>query len=112
MALALDHAYQGFETMLMRVERALGLPKRAGATWHAAILADAAAPIAKLRPAVLPREALHDWEALMRFGHFLRHAYAVELDAGRLADNAERLERAVAASEATVQALLKALEGA
>ncbi len=65
-ALSLDHAYQALETLILRVERALGLPERAGATWHAALLADASREVPGLRPAVVPREALPDWEALLR----------------------------------------------
>jgi len=41
------------------------------------LLADAGRPIARLRPAVYPAEAQADWEALLRFRHFLRHAYGV-----------------------------------
>lgn len=108
-ALALDHAYQAFETMLVRVERAHGLPERAGATWHASLLADASMALPKLRPAVFPRESLREWEALLRFRHFLRHAYGVELEPVRLAENVERLARAFAASDTTVQALLDAM---
>lgn len=38
-SLALDHAYQAFESLLERLERGLGLPAREGATWHQALLA-------------------------------------------------------------------------
>lgn len=108
-ALALDHAYQALETMLVRLERALGLPERTGGAWHAAILADATMPLGRLRPEVLPAATLRDWEALRRFRHFLRHAYAVELDAEQLATNVQHLERAVAASEPSVQELVAKL---
>jgi hypothetical protein len=109
-ALSLDHAYQAFETMLSRLERALGLPERAGVGWDAAILADASVEVPKLRPAVFPRAALADWEAILRFRHFLRHAYTLDLEADRLAENAARLARAVDASGEAVGALFDALE--
>lgn len=41
-ALSLDHAYQAFENVLVRLERALGLPSRTGSDWHRSLLADAA----------------------------------------------------------------------
>jgi hypothetical protein len=109
-ALALDHAYQAFETMLLRMERALGLPERSGAAWHSALLADSSIDVPRLRPAVFPREALRDWEGVLRFRHFLRHAYTLDLEPERLTENAARLARAVAASEASVTALFEALE--
>ncbi len=33
-AMALHHAYQAFETLLLRLERSLGLPGRDGERWH------------------------------------------------------------------------------
>lgn len=108
-ALALDHAYQAFETLLVRVERALGLPTRSGADWHAEILTDAGSAVPGLRPAAYPAEAASDWHDLRRFRHFLRHAYAVELDADRLRTNVARLERAVGATEPHVAAVVAAL---
>lgn len=53
-ALSLDHAYQAFEAILVCLERAAGLPERAGASWHAALLADAAIAIPGLRPPSFP----------------------------------------------------------
>lgn len=108
-ALSLDHAYQAFEAILLRLERAAGLPERNGANWRAALLADAAMAIPGLRPAVFPAEAHADWDALLRFRHFLRHAYVVDLDPGKLAQNRDRLDHAVAATEAWLGAVLAGL---
>ncbi len=108
-ALSLDHAYQAFETLLLRVERALGLPERAGANWHAQILFESNEPLPGVRPPVYPADAAADWEALLRFRHFLRHAYAVKLDAAKLAANVARLERCVSATDPLVEALADAL---
>lgn len=108
-ALSLDHAYQAFESLLIRLERGLGLPERGGATWHAQLLFEAADPIPGLRPAVYPAEVELEWDALRRFRHFLRHAYAVALDPEKLCASAERLARAIAASEPLVRGLLDAL---
>jgi hypothetical protein len=108
-ALSLDHAYQAFEAILVRLERACGLPERPGATWHTALLADAALAIPRLRPPIFPAEAHADWDALLRFRHFLRHAYVVELDPAKLAANRDRLDRAVAATETWMGSVLAGL---
>ncbi len=41
-ALSLHHAYQAFESLLLGLERALGLPERTGANWHSELLYAAA----------------------------------------------------------------------
>lgn len=110
-ALSIDHAYQAFETLLVRFERALGLPERAGASWHAALLADAALPLKAVRPALIPPEALADWDALLRFRHFLRHAYVVELDPALLRASRETLRRVVAATADSIGQAIGTLEG-
>ncbi len=110
-ALSLDHAYQAFESILVRLERAAGLPERTGANWHTSILADAAMAISGLRPPIFPAEVHEDWDALLRFRHFLRHAYVVNLDPGRLAGNRDRLEQAVAATDAWLDTVLTGLVG-
>ena len=108
-ALSLDHAYQAFETILVRLERAAGLPERTGASWHGALLADAALVIPGVRPPLFSPEGLSDWDAVMRFRHFLRHAYVVHLDAGKLSATTERLEKAVGATESWLEAVLLGL---
>ena len=108
-ALALDHAYEAFETMLVRVERAVGLPERSGAAWHRALLGDAARELPGVRPLIVPPEVLADWVDLLGFRHFLRHAYAAELEAEKLRAVAARLARAVAATRPSVQRTLEAL---
>jgi hypothetical protein len=108
-ALALDHAYQAFEQLLLRLEAALGLPERSGQHWHRRLLADATLVLPGVRPAVIPTSVERDWEELLGFRHFLRHAYAVELDAERLRSNAQRLQRAVAGTAPTMSTLLATL---
>lgn len=108
-ALALDHAYEAFESLLVRIERALDLPPRTGERWHLDLLEAAALDVPELRPAVVPRECLNDWIELLKFRHFLRHAYAADLDPRRLADNVARLGRAVGATEPALRRLVAAL---
>jgi hypothetical protein len=91
------------------MERALGLPDRTGATWHSRILLEAAQPVSGLRPRVYPDEVALDWDELLRFRHFLRHADTVSLDPARLAANLQRLARAATATDPFVDALVAAL---
>jgi hypothetical protein len=111
-ALALDHAYQAFEQILVRVEQALRLPERRGPIWHRRLLADAAEPLLEVRPAIIPKAVERDWEELLGFRHFLRHAYAVELDPERLSDNVAHLKTAVSATDPCMLKLLAALHPA
>lgn len=107
-ALSLDHAYQAFETLLVRLERASGLPERSGASWHTGLLSDASLAIPAVRPPLFPPETLADWDALLRFRH-LRHAFVVDLDGSKLAANVDRLERAVAATDGWLDRVLSGL---
>jgi hypothetical protein len=111
-ALALDHAYQALEQILLTLERGLRLPERSGEHWHRSLLRDATEPLPGARPPLIPVEAEGDWEKLLGFRHFLRHAYAVELDPLQLVRNVERLERAVAATEPLMAAVIAALDPA
>ena len=110
-ALALDHAYQAFESMLVRLDRALGLPPRSGDRWHIEILEDARVSLPGLRPPVYPDGTARDWMALLRFRHFLRHAYSVELDPDELRGIASRLERAVEQTAPVIASLVASLIG-
>ena len=62
-----------------------------------------------VRLAALRAEIERDWEHLLGFRHFLRHAYGTDLDPERLARNAERLERAVAATDPMLRELMETL---
>jgi hypothetical protein len=108
-AMSLDHAYEAFEQLLVRVEHHLGLPARSGASWHRAVLDLAARDLPGLRPVVLDAEALTAWTALMRFRHFFRHAYNADLSAAQLIANRERLVTAVTHTRPGIQRLLDAL---
>ena len=49
---------------------------------------------------------------LLRFRHFLRHAYVVDLNPSDLAVNLARLDRAVAPADAWLASVLSALASA
>jgi hypothetical protein len=84
-AVALHHAYGAVESALERVARTLegGVPL--GADSHVALLEAMALEIEGVRPAVLSQQSLLLLRRLLGFRHFFRHAYAVGLDAARLA---------------------------
>ena len=62
-----------------------------------------------VRPALFPPEVLSDWDATLRFRHFLRHAYVVTLAPERLRVNVARLAQAAGATDPWLDAVLKAL---
>jgi hypothetical protein len=108
-ALSLDHAYQAFEEILLRIERSLDLPARSGDSWHRRLLSDSARALPGCRPPVYPPTAERNWTALLGFRHFLRHAYQVRLDPERLAANVQQLNLAVDATEPYLQTLIAGL---
>lgn len=55
-----------------------------GPDWHISLIQNAAQPLEPLRPALLSPGSLDALSELRRFSHFLRNAYAVQLDPKRL----------------------------
>lgn len=108
-AVSLDHAYQAFETILVRIERSLGLPERSGREWHRELLADAAKLLPGRRLPIYPESAQSAWVQLLKFRHFFRHAYTVQLDPALQLENAARLGEAVDATEPFLLALVNSL---
>lgn len=83
-ALALHHAYSAVESILERIARQIEGSLPDGADWHKALLDGATLEIPTVRPALLERDTARDLHDLRAFRQFLRHAYAVELDAAEL----------------------------
>jgi hypothetical protein len=108
-ALSLHHAYEAFESILLRTERTLGLPDRSGTDWHAKLLDDATLEIAGARPAIVPGEAKQHWLYVLRFRHFLRRAYVITLDPAQLVGVRVRLHIAVKATRSAIEAFLAEL---
>jgi hypothetical protein len=84
-AVALHHAYGAVEAGLVRVAKTLGEGIPEGGDWHHALLRVMALPVEDVRPAILSPETVDGLRPLLGFRHFFRHAYAVSLDAERLA---------------------------
>ncbi|WP_295427857.1 hypothetical protein [uncultured Thiodictyon sp.] len=83
-AVALHHAYGSIEAIMTRLARQLDGDLPAGADWHQSLLHVMGLAIEGVRPAVFSPESVRVLRELMSFRHFFRHAYAVDLDAGRL----------------------------
>jgi hypothetical protein len=86
LALALDRTYTILEAILERTARTLegGLP--AGEDWHLRLLVTAHLDIEGVRPRILDEVGLAAANELRGFRHFLRHAYAAELDPVRVGE--------------------------
>jgi hypothetical protein len=100
-AVALHRWFTGLETAVERVARAIDQRLPSGEGWHRALLSQGTAEVPGVRPAVLPRTLYLDLVDLLECRHFLRQACQIDLDAGRLRDNVDRVLRvAPAVSEA------------
>lgn len=93
LALELHRYYSALETIFERVARQLDGRMPGGSDWHKTLLVQATLPLDDLRPALVSRATAADLGALLSFRHFIRHAYAVDLDADRLELHRSRVER-------------------
>lgn len=92
-AVTLHAWYTGLESLLERILRTLDADLPSGPTGHRDVLLQSVGELPGVRPAVLPPALLDDLLTLLKFRHFFRHAYAVELDPARLRPQIERLQR-------------------
>ena len=89
--------YTSLESAIERVERTLGsVPD--GPEWHHDLLRGATYELEGVRPAIVSGDTYGHLSEILRFRHFFRHAYAVELDEKKLATVIEH----VAASHGSV----------
>lgn len=105
-SLALERAYTAIESILARLTRALEGSVPAGADWHRHLLDGAVLAIHKVRPPLLGGESHEICDTLLRFRHFLRHAYSSDLDTERV----HALVRQLSAGRPALEADLDALE--
>jgi hypothetical protein len=105
-ALAMERAYTALESILERVTRALEGWAPSGPDWHRQLLDGAAMSIHKVRPALMSQRSYEAADHLMRFRHFLRHAYGADLEPRRVGE----LVTELALSQATLLADLDAME--
>lgn len=104
-ALGLERAYTAVESILERITRTLEGSVPVGADWHRQLLDGAVLAIHKVRPPLLGRESHEICGTLLRFRHFLRHAYGSDLDPGRVREVIRRLYASFPALEADLDAL-------
>jgi len=105
-ALAMERAYTALESILERVTRALEGGAPSGPDWHRQLLDGAAMSIHKVRPALLSQRSHEAADRLMRFRHFLRHAYGADLDPRRVGE----LVTELAQGQVSILADLDAME--
>ncbi len=93
LAVALHGWFTGLESAFERILRVLdgGIPT--GDYSHQDLLSQATIDVPGVRPAIVPRTLQPQLLMLLRFRHFFRHAYGVELQAQPLKDNLEILLR-------------------
>lgn len=89
-AIALDHYYTSLESTFEAVVRAFDEAVPAGPEWHRALLEQVARQ-ASARPPLLCATDRSRLAGLLKFRHFLRHAYAVDLDWEKMRSHAEAL---------------------
>ncbi len=92
-AVAMHHYYTAFESAIERSLRFFDGDLPQGGDWHRALLLEAVRPLPGIRMPLVSASTLPDWDELLRFRHFFRHAYAVSLDWKQLAPLMERVDR-------------------
>jgi hypothetical protein len=103
LAVQLHRYYTSLESALERIERVFGSGP-SGGDWHVELLNGAALDVPGVRPPILDPRLISPLREVLRFRHFFRHAYAVELDAAKLA----RVGEIVSAAQPGVVASLTA----
>lgn len=93
-ALGAHHLYTALESAVERCVRAFEGTAPSDGNWHRELLRRAELTLPEVRPAVLSSETVQALGTPLRFRHFVRHAYAVELDAAELVDVVEKTLRA------------------
>jgi hypothetical protein len=83
--------YNALEDLFSRVARAFGESPAAGDAWHTELLRRMAAPAPHVRPALVAPALYAALLTVLKFRHFLRHAYAVRLDWTKMAPAVEAL---------------------
>lgn len=112
LAVALHHYYTAFESALERSVRFLDGALPDGPDWHRGLLREATQELPGVRPAIASASCLPEWEQLLRFRHFFRHAYAVALDLARLWEHGERVQRLHPTARADLESLRARLRDA
>jgi len=90
-----ERAYTACEAALERLAKAIGDQPVRSETYHKDLLEVYTRPWGNTRPALISEPTFTLLDSLRKYRHFLRHAYAVQLHAERIRENAELILRAV-----------------
>lgn len=110
-AITLHQVYTAVETAFERVCRTLEGSLPTGRDSHHALLQNMTFDLPGVRPAVLTRETASELQHLLRFRHFVRHAYAIAWDPERITEILATTRRFWPALDAEVRAFLAFLDG-
>lgn len=80
----LHNLYCAYEELFQAVAEAFENNVEKGLTWHKELLRRMSVTIEGIRPKLISEEALQLVSELRAFRHFFRHAYAYELDRGKI----------------------------
>lgn len=90
-----ERAYTACEAALERLAKVFVDQPAYSETYHKDLLEVYARPWNDVRPALISEPTFTLLDSLRKYRHFLRHAYAVQLHAERVRENAELILRAV-----------------
>ena len=93
-AVSLHGWYNAVESTLERIAVAFEGEIPRGGDSHRALLRGMTLDLGSVRPPVIARDTELELVELLKFRHFFRHAYTIELDWSRLLANVEHLNRA------------------
>ncbi len=111
LALRIEHFYTAVETLLLRIAKVVDGVVPDGDTWHQRLLKQASLEVADTRPPCLSRKTVEVLRPLLAFRHFLRHAYAVQLDRATLLNRAREVASAEPAVRMDIRTFVAFLEG-
>lgn len=75
----LHHVYTGMESIFERIARTIDRRSPSGDRWHSELLLSMGVELEGVRPAVLGEVTRAHLSRLLRFRHFFRHAYRIDL---------------------------------
>jgi hypothetical protein len=108
----LHHLYTATESIHERIAGRIDGVRPTGDRWHHDLLRRVAAEVPAVRPAVIGPQSHGHLVRLLRFRHFFRHAYRVDLLAGEVRSVIGDAERLVPCYRADVEAFCRHLESA
>jgi hypothetical protein len=112
--LALEAAawYNALEDLFVAVARAFEETPATGDAWHSELLKRMTMQLPYVRPCIVASAQEPHLRTLLKFRHFLRHAYAVKLDATKIAAIVRALTTAHDGVLASIESARDAIDAA